>query len=193
MAYVDEMFIKDLNQYKKESYGGLEQGFYIKEEHYTFKRVSFFQDRMSVMLSEQFIDLPEAIVKLKYPSEQRPKIIKSSKDGSINFAFTLADEVPLAKENVTYITDTMRNGLKNINPSITMGEAGTMDVANTTLSWFEFQNNAFDGTIYNIMYCIPIDGKMMHGLFNCLVQDKEAWRKVVFEVMKSIEDLTRTE
>lgn len=188
MANADEEMIEELNQYKKGSYGDMEHGYYIREEFTQFKRYSFFDGKMSVMLPENFIDLPETIVKLKYPSEQRPKVIKSSQDGGINFTFNLVDEVTLEEENVEYITESMSNGIKSINPAVTFGEKGIVEVSGTKLSWFEFQSNAFDGIIYNIMYCIPINGKMMHGVFNCLVQDMDAWKKIAMAVMDSIQD-----
>ena len=191
MGHIDEAIVEGLNAHKKGSYGNIEDGFYVKEEKITFKRVSLFDGRMSVMMPETFIDLPQAIVKLKYPSEQRPKIIKSTKDGGTNLTFNLVDEVSLLEEDVTYLTDSMKNGLKAVNPALNIGEEGIMEVADTTLSWFEFQNNAFDGVIYNLMYCLPVDGKMMHGIFNCLIQDKEAWREVAFAIMQTIQDETR--
>ena len=138
MGHIDESIVEGLNAHKKGSYGNIEDGFYVKEEKITFKRVSLFDGRMSVMMPETFIDLPQAIVKLKYPSEQRPKIIKSTKDGGTNLTFNLVDEVTLLEEDVTYLTDSMKNGLKAVNPALNIGEEGIMEVADATLSWFEF-------------------------------------------------------
>lgn len=45
-----------------------------------------------LMLPDTFVDMPSSIVKLKYPSEQRPQIIKTSLDASVNFTFSLFNQ-----------------------------------------------------------------------------------------------------
>ncbi|SFR67946.1 hypothetical protein [Anaeromicropila populeti] len=190
MEYGDESVIKILNSSKIGTTGDLETGIYINEELYMFQRNLFFDEKLSVLLPESFVDLPESIMKLKYPSEQRPQIIKTNKAGGINFAFSLVD-IPFQEDMVIEYRDNLKNILKNMNPSMSFGELKKEEVSGTFAGWFEFQNHVFDGILYNIMYCMPLDGKMLHGIFNCMLQDMPFWKEVAIEVIKSIVDTTK--
>ena len=55
------------------------------------------------------------------------------------------------------------------------------------IGWFDFKSHGLD---HNVMYCTPIDGKMLHGIFNSPIELAEVWKPVVLQVMQSICDLT---
>lgn len=45
--------------------------------------------------------------------------------------------------------------------------------------------------MYNVMYITPIEGKLMHGIFNCMYRDILEWKDAVQQVMLSVVDLTQ--
>ncbi len=63
-----------------------EQGIYIGEEYFKFQSVHIF-DNVSIYLPESFIEMPDKIRKMKYPSDNRPDVIKTNLNTNINFAF----------------------------------------------------------------------------------------------------------
>jgi len=189
MKYADESIIESMNQYKKNQYGDIYSGIYIKEELFQFERRELFDGRMSVMLPVKFIDMPLEYAKIKYPSEQRPKIIKMSEDGGVNFTFDLLD-VDFETKFVKEARDGVFHIIKSIQPANVFYESKEEQVGDTLAGWFDFKSHAMDGKIYNIMYCMPIGGKFLQGIFNCTFTDSRLWKPIALQVINSIQDLT---
>lgn len=144
---------------------------------------------MSILLPVSFVDMPQKIARLKYPSEQRPQIIKTDLLGSTNFAFNLFDKA-IKPVQMQSAADGMKSILKKVNPANIFYESGTEPLGETMLSWFEFKGHGIDTQIYYIVFLTSIGGKLMHGIFNCAVADMEAWKEAAFQVIRSIQDRT---
>lgn len=92
MDYLDEQILELKRQQKKEKYQGLETGFYIRDELLEFDRVLLEPMDLSIMLPTTFATMPQSMVRVKYQSENRPQIIKTSLDTSVNFTFSLVPQ-----------------------------------------------------------------------------------------------------
>lgn len=189
MSYADEQIIEALNSYKKKQYGDIETGIFIKEELYEFNRQEFFDGKMSVMLPNKFIDMPLELAKMKYPMEQRPQVIKMNEQSDINFTFSIL-EVELKSENVQELNEGFYHIIKKAQPANVFYEKKLEEMKDTVAGWFDFKSHGLDQKLYNLMYCIPIEGKLLHGIFNSPIQDAEAWKPIVLQVIHSIKDLT---
>lgn len=182
----DEKIIYEQNKYKSESVGDVYNGYLIKEVEYKFNKNMFFDNKLSIYLPEDFSDLPEALAKIKYPSENRPQIIKSSNDNRINITFNLLP-VEMKNEDVMQTIHSFKNIIQNINPSNNFIEEGAIEInENHKLAWFDFLSNAIDGTLYSIISCMEVDGKMFHCVFNCSEEDMDNWKVVALDMLKSI-------
>ena len=144
---------------------------------------------MSIWLPESFVDMPSKIARIKYPSEQRPQIIKTDLLGSTNFAFNLFDK-PIKPVQMQSAADGMKAILKKVNPANIFYESATEPLGETMLSWFEFKGHGIDTQIYYIVFITSIGGNLMHGIFNCAIADMEAWKNAAFQVIRSIQDKT---
>ena len=50
-----------------------------------------FQGKLGVMLPESFVTLPAKLARIKYSSQQRPQVIRTSRDTTVNFGMSLTD------------------------------------------------------------------------------------------------------
>lgn len=188
MQYTDEIITKKMNEHKTGVSGTIEENLIINEQEFTFERVSLFENKMSLMLPETFADMPLEAAKLKYPMEQRPQIIKTSEDTKINFTFSLIEQ-PLKNEQVKETVQFFKKVLKTAKPDIHFIEEKLETVDTKTLGWFDFISNGYDQKIYNLMYFVPIDGKLMHGIFNCPQKEITNWKTVILQVMQTIKEM----
>ncbi len=193
MEYTDEKIIEVMNQYKTREHGDIESGIYLKEQLFRFERQEFYDGKFSVMIPTSFTDMSLQNAKIKYPSEQRPKIIKTNEDGDINFTFTLLEDVDFETKFVKEARDGLYNIIKRLQPANVFYESKEEEIGDTLAGWFEFKSHGLDCKIYQLMYCMPIGGKLLQGLFNCKYSDSRLWKPVFLQVLKSIQDHTEKE
>ena len=190
MNYADEEFIKGRKDTKKEEYKTLDTGLFIKDRIVTFENKIFFDGNLQVMLPADFVDMPPNMAKLKYPSENRPAILKTSLDTSINFGFSRYQNA-LDNSQVEFVMNHFEMMSKKMNPANQFLGKGTKEVGAISIAWTEYRAFAIDGQIYNLIYFFPLCGKMCQGLFNCFFQDMPDWQSAAHLVMQTVTDLTK--
>ena len=67
----------------------LDKGYYIEGRFETFSKEQYFDDLLSIYIPESFIDLPDEIKEIKYPTNFRPEIIKTNLAGDVNLSISL--------------------------------------------------------------------------------------------------------
>ena len=185
--YLDETILEIRRQKDKEENIHIEEGVYIKNEYVEFEEIKLFNESMNILLPKSFIDLPDSMKKIKYPSEQRPQVIKTSLDTSVNFGFSLLP-LPIRNEQTKNAVKQFKTVLKRVNPSYVFYDLKEEKIGKKTISWFDFKSYGVDFPMYNIMYIIPIRNKVMHGIFNCLYKDIDEWKDYAFQVIKTIKE-----
>ncbi len=188
MDFLDEEIMEFRKSAKKSKYNSLETGMYIKDRLIHFKETHVLSDKVSVMLPEGLTDMPLGIAKIKYPSEQRPQVIMTSDDGTVNFTFSLYD----TEFNERQIEDALgqfKAVIRKVNPAFIFYDF--VVESDKALGWFDFKSYGLDEQIYNVMYLLPVEGKLMHGIFNCLYRDILEWKEPVHQIMMSVTDLTQ--
>jgi hypothetical protein len=186
MDYADDKIIEAMNSYKKEEYGSMETGIYIKEELVEFEPILLYDGKVKIKIPKSFEDMPQKLAEIKYPNQQRPQIIKTNNTGDINFTFNMLDAV-FETQYVKEARDSFKDLIKQVQPSGVFYEEGEEPIADTLLGWFDFKSHAIGGKLYNIMYCMPVDGKMLQGIFNCKYEDAKLWKPVMLQMLFGIE------
>lgn len=189
MDYLDKEIMEFRKSAKKSKYNSLETGMYIKDRLVHFKETRVLNDKVSVMLPEGFVDMPHEAAKMKYPSEQRPQVIKTSDDGTVNFTFSLY-EVEFNERQTEDALGQFKAVIRKVNPAFIFYDF--VIETDKALGWFDFKSYGLDEQIYNVMYIIPVEGKLMHGIFNCLYRDILEWKEPVHQIMMSVTDLMQT-
>ena len=67
----------------------LDKGYYIEGRFETFSKEQYFDDLLSIYIPESFIDMPDEIKEIKYPTNFRPEIIKTNLAGDVNLSISL--------------------------------------------------------------------------------------------------------
>lgn len=189
--FLDEKIVEYRNRARMEKYCTLDTGMYIKNELVQFERKKMFQDKLSIMLPTSFVTLPQKMAKVKYSSQQRPQIIKTSRDTTVNLGMSLTD-VEIYEENIKKLRDQSQEALKRLNPAFVFYES-KVEKKNVPIGWFEFKSYGLDTDVYNLMFITIIGGKMLHGTFNCDYADTLEWREPAKQMMFSILDLSKEE
>ncbi len=186
MDYLDEEIIKMRRAEKNEEFKDIRKGVYIKDVFTEFERVEVFEKKLNILLPQSFVTMPEPMAKVKYPSEQRPQVIKTSLDTSVNFGFSLLN-MPLKEEQMKETLNYFKRAFKNMNPAMKFYTEEMIEVKEIKLGYFTFKSFGVDSPMFNIMFIAPIGGGMLHGTFNCLLSEREQWEDYALQMLKSLE------
>ena len=189
--FFDEKILEYRRHARNEKYSTLETGMYIKNELVRFERKEMFQGKLGVMLPESFVTLPAKLARIKYSSQLRPQVIRTSRDTTVNIGMSLTD-IGIEEEHIKELRDQSREALKRLNPAFVFYESG-VDKRHVPVGWFEFKSYGLDTDVYNLMFVSRIGGKMLHGIFNCDYEDVLEWREAARQMMYSILDLSEEE
>lgn len=143
---------------------------------------------MSIMLPRDFVEMPIKMKKIKYPSSDRPQIIKTDLNGQVDFTFNYL-ELPTKEEQLEKLVKQMKMMTKKLMPHYTFGEEYSGSTKNGKYFGYEYVCNVLDGKLYTYVYGTCINEKFLQGGFSCLVQDKDLWKEAVLQVCQSIQNL----
>lgn len=188
MEYMDEEIIEFRKSAKKSKYSTLDTGIYIKDELVHFKEMRVLDNKVSIILPDTFVDMPLEIAKIKYPSEKRPQIIKTNDDATVNFTFSLY-EADFNSKQIEKTLEQFKGIIRKMNPALVFYDF--VVEKDKEVGWFDFKSYGLDEQMYNVMYITPIEGKLMHGIFNCQYRDILEWKDAVHQIMLSVTDCTR--
>ena len=162
---------------------------WVHNERLKFKPCKLFQDKLTIMLPDSYTDMPIEVAKYKYPMEKRPAIIKTNRDTTINFAFSLY-VVPFTVEDIDSSIKQLHGMIHNLNPSYVFHRNESMPLHRGKVGFFDFTTPGMDEQLYQLFAFTPIDNCMLQFIFNSPARLRFEWSEIVDQVLQSIEDTT---
>lgn len=137
-----------------------------------------------------FGDLKEEWLAIKYPAENRPPVILSTEDGSVNITLNLIEAI-VCEEQIEPLKKVMKDNLKKICTGNSYFEDRIIQGDYLKIGYFDYKSIAVDEAIYNIMFITVVAQKPLVGSFNCPFDRRESWGEISIKLIKSIEDLAQ--
>lgn len=191
--YKDETIAKLKTEIFKRNYASIyEDGVYINNRLMKFVPRSIGA-WAAMYLPEEFIEMPEEIQRMKYPSESRPQMIYTSLDTTVNFAFNMVRQ-EIQPEQAESLADQLMEVIGRANPAAVFYRE-----ENETLSqeqpiyMFDFKSYGIDEPLYHMMCITTLRGMVVHGTFSCMERDAEEWQEAAWEAFQSITDTKEEE
>ena len=151
MEYYDEQIVKALHIQRRDTFGSIDDGLYINNELIRFNKTLLFNNRVSVMLPENFVPMLPEIVEVKYFSGKRPDEIYTSLDMSVNFTFTDLG-ISGNDEDTRLAAGLIKQIIRNANPGYEFFEENEDIEKEVIINRFDFKSYGIDDEAYNIMY-----------------------------------------
>ena len=185
MEYYDEQIVKALHIQRRDTFGSIDDGLYINNELIRFNKTLLFNNRVSVMLPENFVSMLPEIVEVKYFSGRRPDEIYTSLDMSVNFTFTDLG-ISGNDEDTRLAAGLIKQIIRNANPGYEFFEENEDIEKEVIINRFDFKSYGIDDEAYNIMYLASTGNSLIQGTFNCLYRDRIEWKRAALEVIKTV-------
>ena len=185
-GYIDEKIIPMKLETDNNISMSLEDGHYISGKLETFTKALYFNDSVSIYTPSSFIDMPDEIKEIKYPTSFRPEIIKTNLAGDINLSLSLLEEGKDA--DVETLQSDLRSLLSKAHKGIKFLEAKKLNKEGfVEMNCFDFILPGIDEKIYHMMGMGKTDRQIIQVIFNCMEQDANAWKKAVIDIFENIE------
>jgi len=188
MEYQDEKIAMLKKQSRKINNLNIKNdGVYVNDKFIRFQVTELF-DGITIYLPEDFIDMPEEVKMMKYPSKNQPQIIKTSLSSTVNFAFNLF-AMKMNQGDVGEHIAQLKGTIKNMNPSFRFLEERQDALGeNGLIKMFDFISYGIDEQIYNMMCLIPLSCGTLHAIFNCLIRDSEEWKEIAWQALLTLKE-----
>ena len=163
----------------------LDTGYYIEGRLETFSKEQYFDDLLSIYIPESFIDLPDEIKEIKYPTNFRPEIIKTNLAGDVNLSISLI-KVSEDTEVKTLVTD-FKSLLSKAHNGIKFLEYDELEKEGCVKMYcFDFIIPGIDERIYHKTGLGKIGRETVQVMFNCREPLSWTWKKAVNDILQNI-------
>lgn len=163
----------------------LDTGYYIEGRLETFSKEQHFDDLLSIYIPESFIDMPDEIKEIKYPTNFRPEIIKTNLAGDVNISISLI-KVSEDTEVKTLVTD-FKNLLSKAHNGIKFLEYNELEKEGCVKMYcFDFIISGIDERIYHKTGLGKIGRETVQVMFNCREPLAWTWKKAVNDILQNI-------
>ena len=185
-GYIDEKIIPMKLETDNNISMSLEDGHYISGKLETFTKALYFNDSASIYTPSSFIDMPDEIKEIKYPTKFRPEIIKTNLAGDINLSLSLLEECKDA--DIETLQSDLRSLLSKAHKGIKFLEAKKLNKEGfVEMNCFDFILPGIDEKIFHMMGMGKNDRQIIQVIFNCREPDANAWKKAVIDIFENIE------
>ena len=168
----------------------LDTGYYIEGRLETFSKEQYFDDLLSIYIPESFIDMPDEIKEIKYPTNFRPEIIKTNLAGDVNLSISLFN-VSEDTEVKTLVTD-FKNLLSKAHNGIKFLEYNELEKEGCVKMYcFAFIIPGIDERIYHKTGLGKIGRETVQVMFNCREPLSWTWKKAVNDILQNIKPVRK--
>ena len=183
---VDEEILAIKKSVEDNSLASLKEGYYVSAKLETFTKAPYFNDTVSIYTPSSFIDMPDEIKEIKYPTNFRPEIIKTNLVGDINLSFSFFED------NEDVDIETLVKDFKNL---LSKTHKGIKFLDSTKLKkecciemhCFDFILPGIDEKIYHMIGMGKAGKKIIQTIFNCREIGANTWKKAAKDIFQNIE------
>jgi len=136
------------------------------------QELTLFENKLRVCVPDDFylVQEPEAVE--MFPYQEKPQFIFATAGFSKYLTFSLLEKKLGAGETIKIIRE-LRKLIWSLYPSSLLSEANPLPFGNQKCSGFSFRTGTGEAQIYNTMFAVSFEGRLLLGTFGCGIGDEE--------------------
>lgn len=185
--YGDEQFIEMLREGQEEARNrDIQKGsVFACGRELLFQEREILKKQMWIWLPDEFAPLGKELVKVKYPNENRPQIIYTNPETTVNISFSHRWE-KLEAGQEAQVRDAIGQVILNVFPACGSIGKESVQAAENEVAWMDFVTPGVDTRIYNLMFFTTLKGRLFMGNCNCLADDQDEWKGLFVQMLATI-------
>ncbi len=160
-------------------------GFPVVAKAPDLEKRRIYSNQVEILVPKGFKDMPADMVSRKYPSANRPNVIFTDADGTVNVAFNhtanQATQAQIDAYKASIVTST-----KRAYSSAKWRGDGVKVINGRKVGYCELITPAADQNVYNLMFFTDLDGRLLMCTFNCVEKKLGEWQEPARQIMRSL-------
>ena len=136
------------------------------------QEIKLFENKLRICLPESICLVHEPEASEMFPYQDRPQFIFANADFSRFLTFSLLDKKLGAEDTIKIIRE-LRKMIWGLNPSSPLSEANPLLFGDLKCSGFSFRTGAGEAQVFNTMFAVSFEGRLLLGTFGCSMGDEE--------------------
>ncbi|WP_145090002.1 hypothetical protein [Rosistilla carotiformis] len=141
--------------------------------------------KLSLLLPEDFSEMDEERLKLKYPNELRPTLVYTNKSAAINVAINYTTK-RMRRSEIGAFHQQMEGTYRKFHPTATWFHSGVVDIDGRNWIKLDLRTPASDTEIRNIMVGTSVKGRLLLVSFNVTKQLEDQWLEAAEAIIQSL-------
>jgi hypothetical protein len=147
---------------------------------------------ISIWMPEQFYLFDEELRKLMYPMGNAPTHVYGAQDLPFNVAFNhTSNRIP--NEGMREFLKIAVKTMENLGPKTRIIKAEVISKEDINMGNIEFISNAIDMSVYNVMFYISLQGRLLIATINFPNKDRKRLMPIAKEIVESFTILKEDE
>lgn len=148
------------------------------------KRI-ILDEKVEILIPKDFKPMTAAMLDLKYKGANRPKLVFTDENGTVNIAFSLLPNAATPDQIEDY-KNAIKNTYQQSFPDATWVGDGVRIINGKKTGYIKLVTNAIDQKIYNSIFITDCDGKLLIGTFNCTEKLLPDWKETAERIVASL-------
>ena len=184
--YIDEKIIKlrKVSLRDQSNYDIIVDKILIRGKWVYFIPCHIFDNKVTILVPDNFTELPEKIARIRYISQYRPPVIITSPNYSENLGYHLLER---GTRNIEQSIEQMEESTLNHAPETIIYDRGSFRSDGLEGRWFDYKNFTVNDETYNLQFLIYTEHSILAGSFNCRMKFYDEWKE---PILKSFEHIT---
>ena len=142
--------------------------------------------KVNVKIPAGFHDMEDQYIKIKYPLENRPQVIKCNDNMQIDFKYSLM-EIDTGQSVILYLIEEIKKTVLNSNSSFKkIDDYIYYDENNYPIAGFSFSNEVLDGIAYNVIFLRQFGKYIINASMGCPYETRDENMKYMEESIKTM-------
>ncbi|MFN6208307.1 MAG: hypothetical protein ACK49R_17905 [Planctomycetota bacterium] len=139
---------------------------------------------LELLIPDGFSLMDESVIATKYPAGNRPTLVYTNATGAINIAINHTQNRILPNQ-LKQLHQQLDTSIRQSQPTAKWMFSGFQHYHGREWTQLEFQSEAVDTKIHNMMTATSAQGRMLAISFNCTDEYAGEWLNVGREIIKS--------
>lgn len=154
-------------------------------EGITLKPMKVIDGRLSLLIPDGFTVMTDDLLRVKYPTDNRPTLVYTNENGSVNVAINHTQN-RMAMSQLDEARQAMEAAFQKVHPTAKWYEKGPKTINGRDWQTLNLETTAIDTQIRNMMVFTSSDNRMLMTSVNITKELEGQWLKAGEAIVESL-------